>query len=64
MFKWLESLVEPYPQDHLDQPLPTKFFAFVWQATQGVRPYLLLVLFCTAGAASTEVLLFRQLGIW
>lgn len=39
MLKWFEKLVDPYPTKGLDEPLPTRFFPFVWQATEGVRPY-------------------------
>ncbi|MFI7969487.1 ABC transporter ATP-binding protein, partial [Acinetobacter baumannii] len=46
MLKWFEKLVDPYPTKGLDEPLPTRFFPFVWQATEGLRPYLfLLILF-------------------
>ncbi|MDV2948274.1 multidrug ABC transporter ATP-binding protein, partial [Acinetobacter baumannii] len=62
MLKWFEKLVDPYPTKGLDEPLPTRFFPFVWQATEGVRPYLLLLIICTAGAASFEALLFSKIG--
>lgn len=62
MFKWLESLINPYPDEHLQQPLPPTFFAFIWQATDGLRRYIALLLLCTACAASFEVLLFSQIG--
>lgn len=62
MFKWFESLVNPYPTKGLNKPLPTRFFPFVWQAARGVRPYLLLLVLCTAGAASFEALLYARIG--
>ncbi len=31
MLKWFEKLVDPYPTKGLDEPLPTRFFPFVWQ---------------------------------
>ena len=62
MFKWFESLVNPYPTKGLNKPLPTRFFPFVWQAARGVRPYLLLLVLCTAGAASFEALLYAKIG--
>ena len=62
MFKWFESLVNPYPTKGLNEPLPTRFFPFVWQAARGVRPYLLLLVLCTAGAASFEALLYAKIG--
>ncbi|MEC8056019.1 MAG: ABC transporter ATP-binding protein, partial [Pseudomonadota bacterium] len=52
MLQWFEKLVNPYPKTNLTEPLPTSFFAFVWQSTKGVRPFLLLLILCAAGAAS------------
>ncbi|EEY89802.1 ABC transporter, ATP-binding protein [Acinetobacter lwoffii SH145] len=62
MFRWLERLVDPYPTKNLNQPLPTKFFPFVWQAAYGVRRYLLILVLCTAGAASFEAFLYSKIG--
>ena len=62
MFRWLERLVDPYPTKNLNQPLPTRFFPFVWQAAYGVRRYLLILVLCTAGAASFEALLYSTIG--
>jgi ATP-binding cassette, subfamily B, multidrug efflux pump len=62
MLKWFEKRVDPYPTENLTQPLPTTFFAFVWQTSKGVRPYLLLLVLCTAGAASFEALLYAKIG--
>ncbi|MFV5490779.1 ABC transporter ATP-binding protein [Acinetobacter sp. ASP199] len=62
MFRWLERLVDPYPTKNLNQPLPTRFFPFVWQAAYGVRRYLLILVLCTAGAASFEALLYAKIG--
>ncbi|MCU4412437.1 ABC transporter ATP-binding protein/permease [Acinetobacter sp. WU_MDCI_Axc73] len=62
MLQWFEKLVNPYPETNLNEPLPTSFFAFVWQSTKGVRPFLVLLILCSAGAASFEALLFSQIG--
>ena len=62
MLKWFEKRVDPYPTENLTQPLPTTFFAFVWQASKGVRPYLLFLVLSTAGAASFEALLYSKIG--
>ena len=62
MLKWFEKRVDPYPTEDLDKPLPTTFFAFVWQASKGVRPYLLWLVLCTAAAASLEALLYAKIG--
>jgi ATP-binding cassette, subfamily B, multidrug efflux pump len=62
MLKWFEKLVDPYPNENLNKPLPTTFWAFVWQSTKGIRPYLLLLLLLTAGAASFEAILYAKIG--
>ena len=62
MLQWFEKLVDPYPSKGLNEPLPTRFFHFVWQAATGVRRYLLLLVLCTAGAASFEAVLYAKIG--
>ncbi len=62
MFKWFEKRVDPYPEEGLNQPLPTTFFPFVWQAAKGVRGYLLILVLFTAGAASFEALFYAKIG--
>jgi ATP-binding cassette, subfamily B, multidrug efflux pump len=62
MLKWFENLVNPYPNEGLNEPLPKQFFPFVWQASKGVRPYLLLLVLCTAGAATFEALFYAKIG--
>lgn len=62
MLKWFENLVDAYPEQDLNKPLPTKFFPFVWQAAKGVKKYLLLLVLCTAGVASFEALLYSKIG--
>ncbi|PWB14489.1 multidrug ABC transporter ATP-binding protein [Acinetobacter sp. AM] len=62
MLRWFEKRVDPYPSQGLKDPLPTTFFAFVWSASKGIRPYLLILVLCTAGAASFEALLYAKIG--
>lgn len=62
MLKWFEKLLNPYPNEGLNKPLPTRFFPFVWEASKGVRPYLLILVLCTAGAASFEALFYAKIG--
>ncbi|UUS66510.1 MULTISPECIES: ABC transporter ATP-binding protein [unclassified Acinetobacter] len=62
MLKWFENLVDAYPEQDLNKPLPTKFFPFVWQAATGVKKYLLLLVLCTASVASFEALLYSKIG--
>ena len=62
LLQWFEKLVDPYPSKGLNEPLPTTFFAFVWQAATGVKRYLLILILFTAATASFEALFFSQIG--
>lgn len=62
MLQWFERLVDPYPTQGLNEPLPKTFFAFVWQAASGVKRYLLLLVLFTAATASFEAIFFSQIG--
>ncbi|WP_288414501.1 ABC transporter ATP-binding protein [uncultured Acinetobacter sp.] len=62
MLQWFEKLVDPYPTRGLNEPLPSSFFAFIWKSTQGVRPFLFILILCTAGAATFEAILFSKIG--
>ena len=61
MFQFFEKLVEPYPAGEPTTP-PTRFFAFLWACTRGLRPYLLAMTLCTAAIGMFEALLFAFLG--
>ncbi len=61
MFAWFERLVHPYP-DAQPQIPPKGFFAFLWAAAQGLRPFILLMTLCTAVIGAFEALLFSMLG--
>jgi ATP-binding cassette, subfamily B, multidrug efflux pump len=61
MFKYFESLVNPFPEIDNDAQ-PKTFWAFLWHATLGVRPYLLALVFLTAGIGAFEALLFSMMG--
>lgn len=62
MLKWFEKRVDPYPTKGLNEPLPTQFFPFVWQAATGVKKYLICLILFTAATASFEALFFSQIG--
>ncbi|AXQ22221.1 ABC transporter ATP-binding protein [Acinetobacter wuhouensis] len=62
LLQWFEKRVDPYPSKGLNEPLPTKFFPFVWQAATGVKRYLLILILFTAATASFEALFFSQIG--
>lgn len=62
MLQWFEKLVDPYPTQGLNEPLPRKFFPFVWQAASGIKRYLLVLVLFTAATASFEAVFFSQIG--
>jgi ATP-binding cassette, subfamily B, multidrug efflux pump len=61
LFKTFERLVHPYP-DALPPAPPATFFAFLWECSRGVRPYLLLVTLFTAAIGAFEALLFSMMA--
>jgi ATP-binding cassette, subfamily B, multidrug efflux pump len=61
LFARFERLVHPYP-DALPPPPPKSFFAFMWECSRGVRPYLLLVTLFTAAIGAFEAFLFSMMA--
>ncbi len=61
MFSFFEKLVNPYPEGP-PTPTPKTFFAFMWAASDGLRPYLLFMTLCTAAIGVFEGFLFSMLG--
>ena len=61
MFSYFEKLVYPYP-DTTDRIPPMGFLAFVWEATHGVRRYIVAMTLLTAAIGAFEALLFAILG--
>ncbi|HEX9207042.1 MAG TPA: ABC transporter ATP-binding protein [Steroidobacteraceae bacterium] len=61
MFRRFESLVDPYPDAPPRSP-PRSFFAFLWECTRGMRPYIAGMTLCTAIIGAFEALLFAMLG--
>ncbi len=61
MFKWFESLVQPYPQDVPSQP-PTSLYAFCVHYTRGVWQVIFAVSCLAASVAIFEVMLFGYMG--
>ncbi len=61
MFRRFERLVETYPDAAPATP-PRTFFAFLWQSSAGLRPYILLMTLCTAVIGAFEAMLFAMLG--
>jgi ATP-binding cassette subfamily B multidrug efflux pump len=61
VFRKFESLVQTYP-DAKPAPPPRAFFAFLWDCTRGMRPWIFAMTFCGALIAAFEALLFAMLG--
>ncbi len=61
MFRYFESLVDPYPEGPAPVP-PAAFFAFVWSCTKGLRPYIAAMTLLAAVIGAFEALLFALLG--
>ncbi len=61
MFRRFERLVETYPAAKPAIP-PRSFFAFLWQCTAGLRPYIFTMTLCTAVIGAFEAMLFAMLG--
>jgi ATP-binding cassette subfamily B multidrug efflux pump len=60
-FKRFEALVPSFPQAE-PRPLPTTFFAFLWENTRGMRGLLLVLTLLTAVIGAFEALLFSILA--
>ncbi len=61
MFKRFEGLVPVYPEAPASPP-PPGFFAFLWECSRGVRPYIALVVLFTACIGAFEALLFSMMA--
>ena len=61
MFNYFEKKLYPYPD--IEERVPSKgFFTFVWEATNGVRRYLVAMTLLTAAIGAFEALFFAILG--
>ena len=61
MFKRFEALVPSFPAAEPD-PLPNRFFAFLWENTKGSRRLLLILTLLTAVIGAFEALLFSVMA--
>ncbi len=61
MFRWFEQRVTPYPEGPPRAP-PGGFFAFMWACSEGMRPYIVGMMLCTAVIGVFEAMLFAMLG--
>ncbi len=61
MFNYFEKKLYPYPD--IEDRVPSKgFLTFVWEATSGVRRYLVAMTLLTAAIGAFEALFFAILG--
>ena len=61
MWRWFERRVDPYPEQPMAVP-PKQFAAFIWNSSQGLRPYIFGMTLCTALIGAFEALLFAMMG--
>jgi ATP-binding cassette, subfamily B, multidrug efflux pump len=61
VLSWFEKLVQPYP-DAVPSSPPKSFYAFLWDCTRGMRPYILAMVLLTALIGVFEAMLFSMLG--
>ena len=61
MLGYFEKLLPPYPDPEPGLP-PKGFFAFVWNATAGLRGYVLSLTLLSAATSAYDALLFAMLG--
>jgi ATP-binding cassette subfamily B multidrug efflux pump len=61
MFRWFERRIDPYPEAPPATP-PNAFFAFLWDASEGLRPWLLATTLLTAAIGAFEAYLFSMMG--
>jgi ATP-binding cassette, subfamily B, multidrug efflux pump len=61
VFRFFETLVDPYPEGE-PRATPATFFAFLWEAAEGMRGYLLMMTLLTAAIGAFEAYLFSMLA--
>ncbi len=61
LFRFFERLVLPFPQAEPITP-PGSFAAFLWACTQGLRPYLFVMMLLSASIGAFEAWLFAMMG--
>ena len=66
MFNWFENRINPFPEQNIKSGAqhtpPREFWTFVWAATQGLRPFLLMMTLFTALLGAFEAVLFAMMG--
>ncbi|QIW16694.1 multidrug ABC transporter ATP-binding protein [Pasteurellaceae bacterium RH1A] len=61
LFEWFENRINPYPDS---SPITPKkgLLPFIWDATQGMRPYILVMALMTVCLGVIEGMLFQFIG--
>ncbi|WLF84542.1 ABC transporter ATP-binding protein [Moraxella sp. ZY210820] len=61
IFQFFEKRLNPYPENHI--PLPRdSMIKFLWACTYGLRKWLFLLMFLTAGVGIYEAMLYKWVG--
>ncbi len=61
MLSWFERRIDPYPTE-TPREFSRRLLPFLWQCSQGLRPYLLAMTLLTGVIGAFEALLFYMLG--
>ena len=61
MYQFFERLVQPYPDETPVAP-PKSLWAFLWECTRGLRPYIFAMTFAAGTIGLIEALLYAMLG--
>lgn len=61
IFQFFEKRLNPYPENHI--PLPRdSMIKFLWACTYGLRKWIFLLMFLTAGVGVYEAMLYKWVG--
>lgn len=61
LFHWFESRINPYP-DTAPTPPQAGLLPFILSCTRGLRGWIFLLMFLTAGIGAFEAYLFQMMG--
>ena len=61
IFHWFESRIHPYPDTEPKTP-EKGLFRFIWSSIEGMRRWILVLAFFSAGIGIMEALLFQFMG--
>lgn len=61
IFEWFENRIDPYPEDDIQYP-NKNLFSFIWASIDGLKGWILLLIFFNIGMGIFEALLFDIMG--